>query len=147
MKNLIYLCKRSDQTLFRQTLPRFFPVQCCLAPLRQHCIRFFQFNFAPGVLRQYCTRFFSRNVVWSLSHKISQSFDRYNFVSRVLIQNCAGSFLMHCCLGPLGQYRIGFDRIKSAVEKCQLDFHKMAINYIYYRDYSLFSNDKFRVEL
>ena len=58
MKNLIYLCKRNDQTLFRQTLPRFFPVQCCLEPLRQHCIGFFLRNFAPGVLRQYCTRFF-----------------------------------------------------------------------------------------
>ena len=44
------------------TLPGFFPVQCCLEPLRQHCTGFFFLhNVVSETLGQHCLRFFLCN--------------------------------------------------------------------------------------
>ena len=77
MKDMIYTYVNRVTRCCSDTpeLPEFFPVECCLEPLGQHCIEFFPCNVVQGVIRQHCTGFYLCNFVWSLSDNIEWGFD------------------------------------------------------------------------
>ena len=78
-------------------LSKFFPVQCCLKPLGQHCIELFLCNVVPGVLRQHFTGFFFYPMLSGASQTTLNRVLICAVVSRVLRQHWIGFWLVQGC--------------------------------------------------
>ena len=60
----VLICQLSNKKLFKNDIifrrhcTWFFPLQCCLESLWEHCTNFYLCNVVPRVLRQHWTGFF-----------------------------------------------------------------------------------------
>ena len=84
-------------------------MQCCLKPLRQHCIGFWPALCYHRSIKTTLDGIFSHAMLsgasWTILHRV---FSCADVVPTVLRQQCTRLFLMHCCLELFGQHCIEF---------------------------------------
>ena len=105
-------------------LSKFFPVQCCLKPLGQHCIELFLCNVVQGVLRQHFTGFFFYPMLSGASQTTLNRVLICAVVSRVLRQHWTGFFLLQYCTKHFGQSCIGFWLVQGCSKNIKAKLHK-----------------------